>query len=299
MLRAAPRRRESVLQGIDRVQLAVPERRAAAEGWVALLGAEPAGEDRVAALAARRSRLRLGRGFVELLEPDGAGPVADAVGRSRGHLFAAGACCDDPDALVARLRARGGAPHVEGGQAFLSPEDLGVPGLRVVVSRGEETSPVGAVDAFYEVTNLVADAPAAVARCADVFGLDASAFVPIASERYGYEGTLTLFDPERLDRFELITPTAAERTMGRFFARRGPSPYMAFAESGELAAVEERARERGAGFTAEPPPERRDAAGAHTVFIHPPALGGMMLGLSRRGFAWMWSGRPERAARAS
>lgn len=288
-----------MLRNIDRVQMAVPSRREVAEAWRGLLGAEPVDEDRVAGLGARRTRLRVGRGFVELLEPDGAGPVADAVGRWGGHLFAAGAGSDDLEALVARLRSQGATPHREGGQAFLAPEDVGIPGLRLVLSPAEERAPVGAVDALYEVTDLVADAPAAVARCAELLGLEAGAFVPIASGHYGYQGTLTLFDPERLDRFELITPTVPENTMGRFFARRGPCLYMAFAESAELAALEERARERGVGFTAEPPPARRDGAGAHTLFLHPAALGGMMLGLSRPGHAWTWSGRPERAAGAS
>ena len=287
-----------MLQRVDRIQLAAPDRKAAARGWLALLGAEPAGEDRVRALGARRSRYRLGAGWLEILEPDGAGAVADAVSARGAHLFAAGASARDLGALVERLRARGGAPRVEGGQAFLAPEDTGVPGLRVVLSAEEPAPPVGALEALYEVTGLVHDAPAAAAACAERFGLDPGAFVPIASKPYGYDGTLTLFDSERLDRFELITPRDPEKTMGRFFARWGECLYMAFAETGELAAVEERAREQGAAFTAVPPPGQRDARGAHTLFLHPPALGGMLLGLSRRGWAWTWSGHPERAQAA-
>ncbi|MDX1649299.1 MAG: VOC family protein [Myxococcota bacterium] len=283
-----------MLSRIDRVQMAVPDRHAAAEGWQALLGAEPAGEDRVDALAAQRMRLRLGDGFVELLEPDGAGPVADAVAGRGGHLFAAGATSPDVDALAARLRERGAEPRAEGGQLHLDPGATGVPGLRVVVSPEESRPSVGAIDTFYEVTGLVGDAKAAVGRCAERFGLDPDAFVPIASKPYGYEGSLTLFDPDRLDRFELITPHVPENTMGRFFRRFGETLYMAFAESGELGAGEERARARGVGFTAEPRAERRAGRPADTIFLHPPALGGMMLGLSRRTWAWRWSGHPER-----
>jgi hypothetical protein len=284
-----------MLKQIDRVQMAVPDRMAAAEGWVALLGAEHAGDDRLAGLAARRSRYRLGAGWIELLEPDGAGPVADAVAGCGAHLFAAGTSTEDLEGLVARIRERGGAPLVEGGQAFLAPVDTGVPGLRVVLSEELSPPPLGAIATLYEVTCLARDVPTAAGRCADRFGLDAGSFVPIDSSHYGYDGTLTLFDPERLDRFELITPRIPANTMGRFFARRGECLYMAFAESGDLAAIEERARERGAGFTAEPPPEKRDERGAHTLFLHPPALGGMMLGISRPSWAWLWSGRPERA----
>ena len=53
-----------MLTRIDRVQLAVPDLSSAADGWVALLGAEPAGEDHCAALGARRLRLRLGSGWI-------------------------------------------------------------------------------------------------------------------------------------------------------------------------------------------------------------------------------------------
>jgi len=283
-----------MLDRIDRVQMAVPDRKAAAAGWIAILGAEPDGEDRISALAARRTRLRLGDGAIELLEPDGEGAVAQAVRANGAHLFAAGASSADLDALLARLRSLDATVVVEAGQAFVAPV-AGLAGLRLVLSRSERRPAVGAVDGLYEVTYLVADAPSATARCADVFGLDAESFVPIESPHYGYRGTLTLFHPDRLHRFEIVHPHVATQTMGRFFAKRGPSLYMAFAESGELPAIEERARARGAGFTAVPGAGERDAEGLQTVFLHPPALGGMMLGISRRKWAWTWSGHPERA----
>jgi hypothetical protein len=259
-----------MLTRVDRIQLAVPDRRAAAAGWAALLGAEPAGEQRIACVAAQCSRYRLGRGWIDLLEPDGAGPVADAVARRGGHLFAAGAATDDLDALVAHLRSQGVEPALEGGQAHLDPAATGGIGLRVVLSPEAAQGRVGDVDFLYEVTLLVHDAPAAVDRCASLFGLDASAFVPIESKQYGYAGTLTLFDRERLGRFEVITPNDPGNTMGRFFARVGEAFY-----------------------------DRGDGRGADTVFLHPPALGGMMLGLSRPTMAWQWSGHPERVQAAS
>ena len=282
-----------MLKRIDRIQLAVPDRSAAARGWTALLGAEPHGEDRVACLAARRSRLRLGNGYVELLEPDGAGPLADAVTRRGGHLYAAGAATDDLDALVAHLGSQGIEAPLERGQVFVDAAAAGEVGFRVVLSRDEPLERVGDVDFFYETTRLVADAAASAKRCAALFALDAGAFVPIESKQYGYAGILTLFDRERLDRFEVITPSDPAKTMGRFFARFGESFYMAFAESHALAAIERRAREHAAGITPVPPSEGR-AGGADTLFLHPSPLGGMMLGLSRPTQAWQWSGHPER-----
>jgi hypothetical protein len=284
-----------MLTQIDRVQLVVPDRAAAGAAWRVLLGAEPDAEDKLAAVAALRSRHRLGRGFVELLEPDGAGPVADALAARGPHLFAAGAATPDLEGLIARLRAGGKAPVLEGGQALLDPTHSGR-GLRIVLSAEQQLDPVGDIDFLYEVTHLVDDAPAATQECADLFGLDSNSFVPISSEQYGYAGTLTLFHPDRLHRFEVIHPHEGHKTMGRFFARSGESFYMAFAESRAIAKIQERARERGAGFTAEP---TTGEGGPDTLFLHPQSLGGMMLGLSGPTIAWRWSGHPERVRSAA
>jgi len=282
-----------MLKRVDRLQLAVPERRTVVDRWVTLLGAEPDGEDRVACLGARRTRLRLGNGFVELLEPDGTGPIADAVSERGAHLYAAGVSTDDVEALVRHLRAKGVEPAEEGGQAFVDPVAVGEVGFRVVLSRDQVLPAVGDVDFFYETTLLVRDAAAATSRCAALFALDRGAFVPIESKQFGYAGTLTLFDRDRLDRFEVITPFDASKTMGRFFDRFGESYYMAFAESSALGAIEARARALEVGHTPDPPAAGR-TEDANTIFLHPPALGGMMLGLSRPTHAWLWSGHPER-----
>jgi len=280
-----------MLARIDRIQLAVPDRQVAAAGWMNLLGACPAGEDRVACLGALRSRYRLGRGYVELLEPDGAGPIADAVGKRGGHLFAAGAATPDLEALVAHLNAQGVETQREGNQAFIDPSASGTVGYRAVLSLDEELPRVGAIDFLYEVTLLVAEAQSAVARCSSLFGLDAGAFVPIDSSHYGYQGALTLFDRERLHRFEVIMPTDLGNTMGRFYSRFGEAFYMAFAETDQLDEIEQRARELGHRVTVVASKHKK---AIDTVFVHPPALGGMMLGLSRPTLAWQWSGHPER-----
>ena len=282
-----------MLKRMDRLQVAVPDRNFAERCWTQLLGAEPAGEDRVACLGARRTRLRLGDGYVELIEPDGAGPLADAVAKRGAHLYAAGVTTDHVEALVRHLETQGLSSTVEAGQAFVDPASAGQVGFRVVVSPNEERQVVGDVDFFYETTLLVADAETATASCAELFDLDSDVFVPISSKEYGYSGSLTLFERDRLSRFEVITPGDLTKTMGRFFSRFGESFYMAFAESHSLAAIEERARELGAGFTVVPPKERQPS-GADTVFLHASTLGGIMLGLSRPSQAWQWSGHPER-----
>jgi hypothetical protein len=274
-----------VLTRIDRVVLAVPDRGPVARAWGDLLGAAVESEDTVGTLAARRTRLRLGVGRVDLLEADGAGAVQDAVARRGGHLYAAGVATSDVRDVLVALQQRG-VDHVSDGTTI--DGDVWVDaghGLRVVVDLDRSLPPVGRVDELYEVTNLVDDADKATAEFAELFGLDPSAFVPIASSEYGYAGALTLFDPGRLHRIEVIHPHDGAKTMGRYYAKHGESLYMCFAETGELPGITETLRERGAPHT---------PVGDHTTFIHPQALGGVMVGLSRRTYAWTWSGHPER-----
>jgi hypothetical protein len=275
-----------VLTRIDRIQIATPDIDAAASQWQRLLGAVHDGDDVVAALGAKRSRYRVGDGCVEFLAPDGAGAVADAL-RERGgaHLFAAGAATNDLDEFVLRFVERGHKVAVEGGQAFLGPDATGGHGLRLVVTPDTKRPKVGSIDFLYEVTNLVGDAEYVAAQYADAFGLHPTGFEPIDSSHYGYSGRLTLFHAERLHRFEVITPHDRSKTMGRFFDKFGESLYMCFAESSELPALAERCRELDAPHT---------AVEDHTLFLHPAALGGVMLGLSKPTYAWTWSGHPER-----
>lgn len=282
-----------MLKRVDRLQMVVADRDSAAAGWRDVLGAEFESEDRVKCLGALRSTWRVGAGRVEFLVPDGTGPVAEALAKRGAHLFAAGLSTVDFNGLVARLKAHGIVPRLEGGHAYLDAKSTGDFGMQVVVSPDEELAPIGRIDCFYETTLLVQDAARESARCADVFGLDPGVFVAIGSEDYGYKGTLTLFRPGQLDRFEIITPNVPEKTMGRYFSKFGQCYYMAFAESGALPAIQAAAASRGLGHTIEWW-EGKAGGTADTVFLHPPVLGGMMLGISRRSKAWQWSGNPAR-----
>ena len=69
---------------------------------------------------------------------------------------------------------------------------------------------------------------------------------------------------------------------------------MCFAESRDLLGIEQRARDAGAGITVDRPAGRGTDKPADQMWVHPPALGGVMLGLSRPTMAWKWSGHPER-----
>ncbi len=78
--------------------------------------------------------------------------------------------------------------------------------------------------------------------------------------------------------------------MGRFFARCGPCLYMSYGEADDTGAVRARLLEHAPDdWTGRSDDENPDG-----LFIHPKALGGVMLGVSRTTFAWSWSGSPQR-----
>ena len=104
-----------MLTNVDRVQLVVANRSEAADGWVRLLGAEHARDDKVACLGALRSVYQVGSSEVEFLEADGTGAVANSLkARGRPHLFAAGVATPDLGALIAHIEMTGASLTKEG-----------------------------------------------------------------------------------------------------------------------------------------------------------------------------------------
>jgi hypothetical protein len=283
-----------MLTQIDRVLLATPDAAGAAARWRALVGAEEIGRDSLAPFAATRITLRAGTSDIELLQPDGTGLLADALARrGRAHLFAAGASSPEPGKVAEHARQAGAETYARDGRHMITVELEGAP-IRFVISPESEREKAGDLDFLYEATVLAADQKAAVDRIAEVFALDKTHFTTITSETFGYTGVLTLFRAGQLHRFEVITPTDMTKTMGRYYARERASFYMAFAESAAMVAIEQAAK--GVGLTVDRPPARAAKHTADQLWLHPPSLGGMMLGVSRPTMAWRWSGHPERVA---
>jgi len=280
---------------IDRIVLAVHDRHATADVWRRLFGAELVREDRVPSLAAQRSVLRVGESELEVIEPHGIGTTAQFISRFRTPIFAVGFAVRDLAAAQANLDARA-IHHVrEGNQLLLSGEWVGVSALRVVLTQDEKRQPAGLLSRIYEATLLHQHHQRAARQLATVFELNPRNFVPIRSAPYGYEGTLALFDPDRLDRIETVTPFDRNKTMGRFFARQGPSLYMFYAEARDTVALRERLLEHApSAWTGV-----LEGAVPDNLFVHPKALHGALLGVSRESVAWTWSGHPERVRPAA
>lgn len=284
-----------MLKHIDRVQIAVTNADEAAQGWVKFLGAEAAGTRAYKCLGATAHQYRLANGYVELLEATGPGPLADALAaRGGNHLFAGGATCDDMPGLIKHLDQAATPYILEDGQLHLDLALSGIDGLRMTVTAHEERPPIGAIDFFYEVTLLHADADGATSRFCEIFGLNPAHFSTITSDKFGYWGTLTLFDPDGLHRFEVITANEPDKTMGRFLAKTGPCLYMAFGESAAMPVIEQAVAAEDLAQTIDRPDARPKDQTPDQMWLHPVTLGGMMLGISRPSMAWSWSGRPDR-----
>ncbi len=281
-----------MLTEIDRVLLATPDAEAAAGKWRERLGAVEVSRDALPSLGARRITMRAGTSDIELLEPDGTGAVEAALKRrGKAHLYAAGAASPDPAGVAKTARASGAAHHEADGRHYLTLTIEGAP-IEFVISPPAERKPAGLIDFLYEATVLAANQAGAVAQIRDAFGLDVTSFTTIESTTFGYNGVLTLFEAGRLHRFEVITPIDPDKTMGRYHAREGTGFYMAFAEAPDMGAIE--AASGGQGITIDRPVSRQADLNSDQLWLHPPSLGGMMLGVSRPTMAWQWSGHPKR-----
>ncbi len=208
-----------MLKRVDRVQIAVANCHAAEDVVGEIFGGELVRRDRVALLCAKRSTMQAGASLIEILEPDGAGPVQDFTSKWSSGLFGAGFSVDDPGAAAHHLAKCGVSFEQSAGQLYL--DAAATFGMRTVISQHHERAAVGALKWMYEITNVVGDWKAASDHYARIFGLDAAKFSPIESKEFGYIGTLTLFDVLCRDRRCRRTRTAPAGARRPF---RGESP---------------------------------------------------------------------------
>jgi hypothetical protein len=281
-----------MLERVDRMQLAVRDRARAAGTFARLLGAEVAREADSAYLNARRTVLALGESELELCQPLGAGPVQAFIDRWGEGLLAAGFATSRLAELGRHLDASGVRYARDGEQLCLPASSTA--GMPMVISPLAARPRVGPVSFLYEATNaLASDWRQAAELYTRLFRLDPRRFSPIGSERFGYEGTLLLFDPPaRLDRIELAQTFAHQPgAMRRFVERRGGDAlYMCFLETHDFDGLKQRLLEGGAHVI----PRGSDVAAERDgAWVHPKSLHGLLLGISRETLGWLWSGRPE------
>lgn len=279
-----------MLTSVDGIVLATGDPTAAARTFTELFAAERDEPFPSQVLTAELTPMFVGTSRILLARPTGKGPVSAFIDRWGEGLLAAVLSTGEPRSLLDRLdEHRVGTTHED---ELLHVDPSATFDLRTIVVPHLERPRAGALDLLYEVTHLVGDWERAARAWAELFGLDPDRFCAISSEAYGYEGTLTLFDPpERLDRIEVVHPYDRSKAMGRFFDRRGPGPYMCFAECGDVPALAKRLERSGTRYAVG---AERDGV-PESLFVHPSGLHGVLLGVSRTDLAWSWSGRPEAA----
>ena len=279
-----------MLSHLSHLQLVVPDRAEAVRRWRDVFGAELLGEDGSRRLNAHRTTVQAGRTRFEFLEPAGPGPAQDFRDRWGQGLYGAGFAPPDIAALRARIESRA-ATTAEGDHLYIDEAPWGMPVFVVEQPHPDTLELAGHIRCAYEVTNPVSDWRAATDYYTDLFGLEESRYCPIGSRLYGYEGTLTLFDPpHRLDRIEVVQTFEGTGAMDRFYRKRGNGLYMCYIELDDVPALEQRLQAANLRYA---PGENRPEG--TNIFIHPSALFGMLMGVSRTKYGWAWSGHPELA----
>src|SRR5438046_215946 len=121
-----------MLRRVDRVQIAVTNLDEAEKVVANIFGGEPLRRDEVGPLRARRATTQAGASLIELVQPDGPGPVREFIDRSGQGLFAAGFSVDDLDAAAHHLESQRAKFERASGQLFL--DTSATFGMRAVIS---------------------------------------------------------------------------------------------------------------------------------------------------------------------
>lgn len=275
----------------DRILVAVHDLDQAARNYHSILGAVAIDELDSSLLGARIRILQLGASQVELCQPLGNGRISRHLEKFGEGLYCGGVSVSDLEACR-RMFAENGIRCTEE-ENRIYPEAGDMYGLALAVSEDRE-QPVqaysGPVDYLYEITQVLETPWRTVAgHYSGKLGLDEANFVGITFPRFGYDGVLMKFSDDRLDRIELSEAHDTAFPMGRFAKKRGDALYMCYVETNDLAEIIARLEAHEQKWTRRTStPVEQDG-----LWIHPNALNGVLMGVSRRTLAWGWSGKPE------
>ena len=279
-----------MLDYVDRILVAVRSLDAAESNYANILAARRVEDFDSPWLNARVRRMQLGATQVELCEPRGEGVVQKHLEQWGEGLMYGGVSTPDLEAFTRYLAVHQVRFTAADGRLYLEPSDLHNMPL-VVSTTARNARGEGPIEFLYELT-MVLDSPwqDVAARYADGLGLEPQRNVGISFERFGYTGTLMMFDADRLDRIELSEAHDPAFAMGRFSAKRGDALYMCYVQTDDVADIVARLDRHGQRYTRRTQtPVERDG-----LWIHPSALNGVLMGVSRQSLAWQWSGRPDR-----
>lgn len=281
-----------MLHTVDRILVAVHSLDDAERNYRNVLAAIVVDEFDSDYLKARIRRMALGSTEVELCMPSGPGPVQEHLDRLGEGLLRGGVSTPDLAECARWLQAQSVRFDAADGRLYPLSEDLyGMPLTISAAPSAPRARASGPIEFLYELTMVLRSRWQDVAaHYAQRLALKPDNMVGITFARFGYEGTLMMFDPDRLDRIELSEAHDPAFPMGRFSAKRGDALYMCYVQTDDLADVIARLERHGHRFTRRTQtPVERDG-----LWIHPSALNGVLMGVSRHSLAWQWSGRPDR-----
>ncbi len=243
-----------MLTTVDRILVAVRSLEDAERNYTEVLAARAVQEFHSPFLNARVRRLAIGCSEVELCEPTGEGPVRAHLDSFGEGLVFGGATVADLAGFERQLAAQAVRFTRADQRLYLESADLH--GLPLVVSAepAPDRAPApGPIEFLYELT-MVLRSPwqDIAARYARGLGLQPERMVGISFPRFGYDGTLMLFDADRLDRIELSEAHDPAFAMGRFSAKRGDALYMCYVQTDDLADVIARLDKHGQRYTRRP-----------------------------------------------
>lgn len=290
MMSAIFRKVISMFDYVDRILVAVRSLDDGERNYSNILAATKIEDFESKWLNSRVRRMQLGATEVELCEPLGAGVVQTHLDHWGEGLLYGGVSTPDPEAFTQYLANHHVRFTAADERLYLEPSDLFNTPL-VVSKTTRHVRTAGPIEFLYELTMVLNSPWQDVAeRYADGLRLKPELNVGINNERFGYVGTLVMFDPDRLDRIELSEAHDPSHAMGRFAAKRGDAMYMCYVQTDDIADIIRRLEKHEQRYT-----RRSQTPVEHDgIWIHPNALNGVLLGVSRQSHAWLWSGRPDR-----
>lgn len=280
-----------MFKNVDRILVAVRDLDEAETNYRNILGAIRIDDFESSYLNAGVRRMAIGVSEVELCCPHGPGPVARRLEHQGEGLVCGGVTTDNLEAFAEHLDENG-IPFVKADNRLYPASDA-LYNLPLTVTASPEIPNArrgGPVEFLYELTMVLKTNWNDVAEhYANSLGLKRENEVGITFSRFGYDGTLMKFDPDRLDRIELSEAHDPAYPMGRFTAKHGDAFYMCYVQTDDLADIIERLTTHGCRWTRRTTTEvERDG-----LWIHPSAINGVLMGVSRTSLAWGWTGKPE------
>lgn len=211
-----------MLTHLDRIVLAVRERRPVVRALQRLLDAELVSHGPLPVRAAERTVLRAGIGEIEVLSPKGVGPVADFIGRNGPGVFAVGFATDEMEKFRSHLEVQA-VSFEESDDQLLVTSDKGadLPGLNLVFTAARLRGSIGRLQRFCGATLLHRFVePESLLR---ILGVHHSQISRV--ETTGFTGSVIHLGHGLLNHLAILAPSGLESAIARSFYQRGPGIY--------------------------------------------------------------------------